>query len=89
MYDFKRKNLKHTNIVLDIIVNMEPILSFLAVALLVGGLVGQGFELRKIRTSITKDEDLSSKNMFTNRRNLKWYAIIAVGMVLWYVGRQL
>ena len=82
------KNLKHTNIVSDTIVNMEPILSFLAVALLVGGLIGQGFELRKIRTSITKDEDLSSKNMFTNKRNLKWYAIIGAGMVLWYVGRQ-
>ena len=67
---------------------MQPILSFLAVALLVGGLIGHGFELRKIKASITKDEDLSSKNMFTNKRNLKWYTIIAAGMVLWYVGRQ-
>ena len=67
---------------------MQPILSFLAVALLVGGLIGQGFELRKIKASITKDEDLSSKNMFTNKRNLKWYTIIGAGMVLWYVERQ-
>ena len=65
---------------------MEPILSFIAVALLVIGLVGQGFELRKIRASITRDEDLSSKNIFTNKRNLKWYAIIGAGLVLWYVG---
>ncbi|MGI0009860.1 MAG: hypothetical protein ACREAE_00490 [Nitrosopumilaceae archaeon] len=65
---------------------MEPILSFTAVALLVIGLVGQGFELRKIRASITKDEDLSSKNMFTNKRNLKWYVLIGAGLVLWYVG---
>ena len=68
---------------------MQPILSFLAVALLVGGLIGHGFELRKIKASITKDEDLSSKNMFRNKRNLKWYTIIGAGMVLWYVGRQL
>ena len=64
---------------------MEPVLSFIAVALLVIGLVGQGFELRKIRTSVVKDEDLSSVNMFTNKRNLKWYAMIGVGLVLWYV----
>jgi len=67
---------------------MEPILSFTAVALIVFGLIGQGFELRKIRASITKDEDLTSKNMFTNKRNLKWYVIIGAGLVLWYVGRQ-
>ena len=68
--------------------NMEPILSFIAVALLVIGLVGQGFELRKIKASITKDEDLSSKNMFANKRNLKWYAMIGAGLVLGYLGGQ-
>ena len=67
--------------------NMEPILSFIAVALLVIGLVGQGFELRKIKASITKDEDLSSKNMFTNKRNLKWYVMIGAGLVFWYLGQ--
>ncbi len=66
--------------------NMESILSFTAVALLVIGLIGQGFELRKIRTSVVRDEDLSSVNMFTNKRNLKWYAIIGAGLVLWYIG---
>ena len=68
---------------------MESILSLISVALLVIGLVGQGFELRKIRASIIKDEDLSSKNMFTNKRNLKWYAMIGVGLILWYVGNGL
>ncbi|HSF27732.1 MAG TPA: hypothetical protein VLA53_01745 [Nitrosopumilaceae archaeon] len=67
---------------------MEPVLSFTAVALIVIGLIGQGFELRKIRASITKDEDLTSKNMFTNKRNLKWYVMIGAGLVLWYAGRQ-
>ncbi len=67
---------------------MEPILSFIAVALLVIGLIGQGFELKKIRESITRDEDLSSKNMFTNKKNLKWYAIIGAGLVLWYAGER-
>lgn len=67
---------------------MEPILSFTAVALLIIGLIGQGFELKKIRESITRDEDLSSKNMFTNKKNLKWYAIIGAGLVLWYAGER-
>ena len=67
---------------------MEPILSFTAVALLVIGLIGQGFELRKIKASITRDEDLTSKNMFTNKRNFKWYVIIGTGLVLWYAGSQ-
>jgi len=68
-------------------VNMEPILSFIAVALLVIGLIGQGFELRKIKASITKDEDLSSKNMFANKRNLKWYVMIGAGLVFGYLGQ--
>ena len=67
---------------------MEPILSFTAVALLVIGLIGQGFELRKIKASITRDEDFTSKNMFTNKRNFKWYVLIGAGLVLWYAGRQ-
>lgn len=66
---------------------MEPILSFVSVALLVIGLIGQGFEFRKMRTSVIRDEDLSSKNMFTNKRNLKWYAIIGAGLVLSYIGQ--
>ena len=68
---------------------MEPILSFIAVALLVIGLIGQGFELRKIKASITRDEDLTSKNMFTNKRNFKWYLLIGAGLVLWYAGNHL
>ncbi|MEK6877093.1 MAG: hypothetical protein AABZ49_00505 [Thermoproteota archaeon] len=67
---------------------MEPILSFTAVALLVIGLIGQGFEFRKIRTSAVRDEDLSSKNMFTNKRNLRWYVLIGAGLALWYAGNM-
>ena len=68
---------------------MEPILSFTAVALLVIGLIGQGFEFRKIRTSAVRDENLSSKNMFTNKRNLRWYVLIGAGLALWYAGNML
>ncbi|CAE6492486.1 hypothetical protein [Candidatus Nitrosotenuis uzonensis] len=65
---------------------MEPALMFAAAAMVVIGLVGQGFEMRKIRKSITTDEQLSSKNVFVDRRNLKWYAIIGAGLILYYFG---
>jgi len=49
---------------------MEQILPFVAVALLVLGLIGQGFEMRKIRLSTMKDENLSSKNIFLHKRTI-------------------
>ena len=36
----------------------QPILSFVAVDLLVIGLIGNGFEMRRIRLSTIKDEEL-------------------------------
>jgi hypothetical protein len=64
---------------------MNYVLSFVAVALLVIGLAGNGFEMRRVRLSTTKDEELASKNMFMNKRNLKWYVIIGVSLVLWVI----
>jgi len=63
---------------------MEFIFPVIAITLLVVGLVGQGFEMKKIRASITKDEDLGSPKIFTDKRNLKWYVLIGAGMVIWY-----
>ncbi|MGI0028027.1 MAG: hypothetical protein ACREAD_09345 [Nitrosopumilaceae archaeon] len=64
---------------------MNSILSFVAVALLVIGLVGNGFEMRKIRLSIVRDEELTSKNIFLNKNNWKWYALIVVALILWII----
>jgi len=63
---------------------MEPIIPIVAVALLVGGLIGQGFEMRKIRNSVKTDEELNPKNVFADKRNIKWYVMIGAGLVLWY-----
>lgn len=63
---------------------MESIIPFVAVALLVGGLVGQGFEMRKIRKSINVEEELNPKNVFLDKRNIKWYVMIGAGLALWY-----
>jgi Na+/melibiose symporter-like transporter len=64
---------------------MDPILSFTAVVLLVIGLVGNGFEMRKIRLSVVKDEDLTSKNIFLNKKNWKWYVLIVIALILWAI----
>ena len=67
---------------------MNWILGFLGIALLVIGLIGQAFEMRKIRLTTYRDENLASPNIFANKRNFKWYAIIGAGIVLWFVAER-
>ena len=62
----------------------EWILAILAIGLVTIGLIGQGFEIRKIRVSIKNDEELNSAKIFTDKRNYKWYILIGAGFVLWY-----
>ncbi len=68
---------------------MEWILGFAGIACLVIGLVGQAFEMRKIRLTTNKDEDLGSVNIFMNKKNYKWYALLGIGIVLWYVSERM
>ena len=67
---------------------MEWILGFTAIALLITGLIGQAFEMRKIRLDTYQDDELASANIFLNKKNFKWYAIIGAGMILWYVSER-
>jgi len=67
------------------IISMEIISSILAMVLVASGLIGQGFEMKKIRASIRTDEQLNPKNVFTDRRNFKWYALIVAGLILSFV----
>ncbi len=69
--------------------NMEWVLGFSAIALLIVGLVGQAFEMRKIRLSAYKDEELASANIFMNKKNFKWYALIGIGIILWYAAERM
>ncbi len=68
---------------------MNWILGFLGIALLVIGLVGQAFEMRKIRLTTYSDEELASANIFANKKNFKWYAIIGAGIVSWYIAERM
>ncbi len=67
---------------------MNWILGFFGIALLVIGLIGQAFEMRKIRLSTFRDEELASPNIFANKKNFKWYAIIGAGIVLWFIAER-
>ena len=68
---------------------MEWILGFPAIAFLVIGLIGQAFEMRKIRLTSYKDDELASANIFMNKKNFKWYALLGIGIVLWYVAERM
>ncbi len=69
--------------------SMEWVLGFSAIVLLVIGLVGQAFEMRKIRMTTYKDEELASANIFMNKKNFKWYALVGIGIILWYVAERM
>lgn len=62
------------------------IISFASVALLVIGLIGNGFEMRRSHVSTMRDEEVATKNTFMNRRNFKWYAFIGAALVLMAIG---
>ena len=70
---------------ISILTSMNYVLSFIAAALLVIGLAGNGFEMRKVRLSRVRDEELTSKNMFLNKTNFRWYVIIGISLVLWAI----
>jgi len=65
---------------------MEWISGFIAIILLIIGLVGQAFEMKKIR--LANRDELASANIFLNKKNFKWYAIIGAGMILWYAAER-
>lgn len=69
--------------------SMEWVLGFSAIVLLVISLVGQAFEMRKIRMTTYKDEELASANIFMNKKNFKWYALLGIGIILWYVAERM
>ncbi len=69
--------------------NMEWILGFSGIVFLIVGLVGQAFEMRKIRLTTYKDEELASANIFMNKKNFKWYALLGVGIILWYAAERM
>ena len=82
--------MSHLKLHILLVVNstMEWTLGFVGIACLVIGLVGQAFEMRKIRLTTYKDEDLGSVNIFMNKKNFKWYAFLGIGIIFWYAAEH-
>ncbi len=68
---------------------MQWTLGYVAIAFLIVGLVGQAFEMRNIRLTTYKDEELASASIFMNKRNFKWYALLGIGIILWYAAERM
>ena len=68
---------------------MEWTLGIAGIAFLTIGLIGQAFEMRKIRLTVYRDEELGSANIFMNKRNFKWYAILGIGIILWIIAERI
>ena len=69
--------------------HMEWTLGSIAIAFLVIGLVGQAFEMRKIRFATYKSGELASPSIFTNKKNFKWYGLLGIGIILWYAAERI
>ena len=68
---------------------MEWTLGLVGIILLVIGLVGQAFEMRKIRLSTYSNDELASPNLFMNKSNFKWYVVIGIGIIFWYMAEHI
>ena len=68
---------------------MDWTLGLIGIILLTMGLIGQAFQMRKIRLSNYADGELASPNIFMNKSNFKWYAIIGIGITCWYVAERI
>ncbi|HXV66479.1 MAG TPA: hypothetical protein VD731_04565 [Nitrosopumilaceae archaeon] len=62
----------------------EWIIPVLAIGLVMIGLIGQAFQMRKIRSTTKNNEELGSPKIFLDKRNYKWYILIGSGLVFWY-----
>ena len=67
----------------------QPIMSIAALAIITIALIGQAIEMRKIRMRTYGEDSIGSPNIFLDKRNFKWYGMIAVGFGLAYVAQFL
>ena len=68
---------------------MDWSIGAVAIILLIVGLVGQAFEMRRIRVIQHGPDEMGSPTIFTHRSNFKWYAVIGTGIILWYVAERI
>ena len=60
----------------------QPIMAIAALAVITIALIGQAMEMRKIRTRTYGGDSIGSPNIFLDKKNFKWYALIGMGLAL-------
>ena len=68
---------------------MEWTLGFIGIILLTIVLIGQAFQMINIRLANYNNDELASPNVFMNKSNFKWYAIIGIGITCWYAAERI
>ena len=66
---------------------MEWALGIGALVLFTIGIIGQAFEMGRIRKSTTGGE-LGSPKIFLDKRNIKWYGLIGLSIILWFLSQN-
>ena len=61
---------------------LQPTLAIIALVLVTGGLIGQAIEMRKIRIKKYGEGSIGPPNIFLDKKNFKWYALIGMGFAL-------
>ena len=67
----------------------QPIMAIAALAVITIALIGQAIEMRKIRTRTYGEDSIGSPSIFLDKRNFKWYALVAIGFGLAYTAQFL
>ena len=57
----------------------QPILAIAALAIITIALIGQAREMRKIRMGTYGEDSIGHPNIFLDKKNFKWYALIGIG----------
>ena len=60
----------------------QATLAIIALILVTVGLIGQGIEMRKIRIKKYGERSIGPPNIFLDKKNFKWYALIGIGFGL-------
>jgi len=67
----------------------QPILAIAALAVITIALIGQAREMRRIRIRTFGEDSIGHPNIFLDKKNVKWYVLIAIGFGLAYTAQFL
>ena len=62
----------------------QAILAVAGLIVITVALIGQGIEMRKIRIRTYGEGEVGHPNIFLDKKNVKWYILIAIGLGLAY-----